>query len=444
LAQEPGDYRLWTLRGMATAGTGNIPLALTAYQHALSLSPSYLPALEGAAQSEFQLGHDAAKPLLLKVIALHPEDPTSHAMLGVLEYKSRNCPGAVTHFEMATPIIASQSRALTQYGSCLAILKRDDKAVSVFSQAFALDPSRRDARYNLALAQWNAHQVDDALSTLQPLIDSAPIDKDAAILAAEVLESKADTAQAIALLRKTILANPKDIDAYLQFAALSYDHSSPKVGIDILDAGLTQLPDEPRLYLVRGILLTQLGEFASAAQDFETANKIDPRLQFLGVAEGLVQSQQHKPAEALSKFRAAVNAHPNDAFAQYLLAEALQSSGAREGTPEYREELKAATRAVQLDPRLVAAHDMLSAVYLEDGHTVLAIEQSRAALALDPNDQQAVYHLIVALRKSDQKDQVPALLKRLLDLRTNTKVDEKASKRYRLYESQNSSAGPSQ
>src|SRR5487761_2639509 len=62
LATRSGDYRLWTLRGMATAGTANLPLALLAYQHALKLAPTYLPALEGAAQTEFQMGHDAARP----------------------------------------------------------------------------------------------------------------------------------------------------------------------------------------------------------------------------------------------------------------------------------------------------------------------------------------------------------------------------------------------
>src|ERR1035437_6766550 len=434
LARRPDDYRIWTLRGMATAGTGNLPLALSAYQHALKLAPTYLPALEGAAQSEFQMGHDAARPLLLRVLAQRPEVPTSHAMLGVLEYRNKNCSDAVTHFQKAAGVIASQPEALTEYGSCLAILKHDEVAVTVFAQALALDPTRREARYNLALAQWNAHHAEDALAALQPLIETTPVNGDASTLAAEILESKGDTAQAVELLRKAILANPKDVDAYLQFAAVSYDHASPKVGIDILNAGLTQLPNEPKLYLVRGVLLTQVGEFTRAAEDFETASRVDPQLSFLGVAEGLVKSQQHMSVEALAEFRAAVKAHPNEAYAQYLLAEALLEQSKPEGSTEYKEEVEAATRAVRLDPGLVAAHDLLSTVYLENGYTDLAIEHSRAALALDPNDQQAVYHLILALRKTGQKDQVATLLKRLVELRANAKVDQTTNKRHRLYE----------
>jgi tetratricopeptide (TPR) repeat protein len=442
LAKQPNDYRIWTLRGMATAGTGNLPLALSVYQHALKLAPTYLPALEGAAQSEFQMGHDAARPLLLKVLAQCPEDPTSHAMLGVLDYRSKNCSGAAAHFEKAASAIASQPTALTEYGSCLAVLNHDEEAASVFAQALALDPARREARFNLALAQWNAHHAEDALTTLQPLIATTPADADASTLAAEILEAKGSTEQAVALLRNAILTNPKDVDAYLQFAALSYDHASFKVGIDILNAGLSQLPNEPKLYLVRGVLQTQLGEFTRAAEDFETASRIDPQLSFLGVAEGLVKSQQHQSKDALAEFRAAVRAHPNEAYAEYLLAEALLEEGKPEGSAEYKEEVEAAARAVKLDPGLVAAQDLLSAIYLENGHTDLAILHSRAALALDAKDQQAVYHLIVALRKTDRKDEIPALLKRLVELRAKATTDQTSSKRYRLYEDSTPASTP--
>jgi tetratricopeptide (TPR) repeat protein len=381
--------------------------------------------------------------LLLKILTQHPDDATSHALLGVIEYRKKNCSDAMDHFQKAAGVIANQPEVLTEYGLCLTNLKHAEDGITVFAQALALDPTKPEARYNLALAQWEANHADDALKTLQPLVDSTSADGDVLALAADILESKADTTHAVEILRRAILANPGNVEPYLQFATLSYDHSSPQVGIDILNAGLTQLPKEPRLYLVRGILLTQFGEFAHAADDFETANSLDPQLSFLGVAKGLVKSQQYKSADALAECRAAVKAHPNDAYAQYLLAEALQEGDKTARSSEDSEEVKAAARAVKLDPSLVVARDLLSSVYLEYGHIDLAIEQSRAALALDPRDQQAVYHLIVALRKTDQKDQIPALLKRLMELRANTKDDKKANQRYHLSESPASTSSPS-
>ena len=428
----PNDYRYWTLRGMSADGLGNPGGALSHYQHALKLAPNYLPALEGTAQTAFQLGDGMARPALEKILAQRPEEPTAQAMLGVLEFRDHDCKGAVAHFEKAASAMDGQRGALTEYGICLLLLNRPEDAIAPFADALALNPTQADGSYNLALAQWNAHRPDEALKTLAPLLGEAPANADALTLAADIHESKDETAQAVALLRKAILADPKGLDAYLQFAMISYDHASPKVGIYILNAGLTQLPRQPKLYLVRGVLLTQLGEFAAAANDFEAADRIDPQLQFLRAAEGIVRSQQHDVPKAVASFRAAVEAHPDEAYGHYLLAEALQGEGKPEGSPEFKEMIREAERALELDPRMAAAHDLLGAVYIEFGQTQKAIDHSRAALAIDPDDQPAVYHLILALRKTEQKDEVPALVKKLMEQQRESKAP--AARKFRLYE----------
>lgn len=432
LASHPSDSRIWTLRGMALAATGNLPLASQSYQRALRFAPDYLPALEGLAQSEFQLERPDARTYLLRVLAVIPNDPVSHAYLGVLDFRTRDCTNAVNHFEHAGAMIQHEPGVLSQLGYCLAELGRDGEAASTFARVVALDPNRPGARYNLALAQLNDHHPNESLDALQPLLQRTPVQPDVLVLAADAYEEKEDTEHAVTLLRQALLTDPRDVNTYMRFATLSYDHASPQVGVDILDYGLKQMPREPRLYLVRGILLTQLGEFSQASEDFATAGQIDPKLSFLGVAEGLVESQQHDSAKAITSFRMAAKAHPDEAYPQYLLAEALAGKGSVQGTPEYAEEVAAAQRAVKLDPHLVAARDLLSSIYFGNGRTDEAIEQSRSALAADPNDQQAVYHLIVALRTTDQKGQVPELLKRLLQLRANNASHTTKGKRFLL------------
>src|SRR5258708_3581561 len=54
LQQSPRDARLWTLQGLALAGLKRSPEALKAYDKALSISPNYLPALQGSVQLEFE------------------------------------------------------------------------------------------------------------------------------------------------------------------------------------------------------------------------------------------------------------------------------------------------------------------------------------------------------------------------------------------------------
>ncbi|HEY9126436.1 MAG TPA: tetratricopeptide repeat protein [Acidobacteriaceae bacterium] len=433
LKQTPSDKRLWTLEGMAYAGKPAPAEALKAYNHALSLDPRYLPALEGAAQIEYQRHSPAAQELLQRILVLHPNDPTTNTMLGLLESAANNCSAAIPRFALGGAVLAAQPAALSAYGLCLAQAARYPEAIPLFQQALDANPSLSASRYNLALAQWKASHPDDALTTLQPLLQN-PRETDAILLAADIHESSGRTQQAIDLLRSAILANPKNVDPYLAFASLSYDHASMQVGIDILNAGLTQLPDEARLYQVRGILHVQLAKFDDAAADFEKASQLNPRLPMLGTAEALSASQQHKDADAVAKFRRAVKAQPNDALTQYLLAEALNLSGPRDGSPEAREEITSAKDACRLDPKMAACHNLLAGIYQQSGQTKLAADESRAALAINPNDQQAIYHLILAVRKTSSKAELAQLLKRLADARAADHEKQIHSQRFELQE----------
>jgi tetratricopeptide (TPR) repeat protein len=433
LKRFPGDKRLWTLRGMALSGKGSGAEALLSFKHALKLDPHYLPALEGAAQAAFRKNSPDVKSFLLTILSDHPEDPTSNAMIGFIQYREKDCKNAVASFRRGQVALSADANALGAYGYCLATLEQYDEAIGVFTKALSLDPQSEHVRLDLALVQWRANHSPDALATLQPPLDAAPSPPVAQLLAASIYESCNDTPHAVEVLRKVILQDPKNVEAYLDFASLAFDHDSMQVGVDYLTAGLTQLPREPNLLLARGVLQAQLGHFPEAAEDFAKANELDPQLSFSKVAQGLVASQEHHSAEALSNFRAAAKAHPNDALTQYLLAEALSERGDSPDATDYTEEVAAAQRAARLDPHMVAAHDLLATAYLRNNQPQKAAQECRAALSTDPDDQQAVYHLILALRKTGSKDEIPDLLKKLNHLRAATPPGSQ-SKRFRLQE----------
>ena len=71
-----------------------------------------------------------------------------------------------------------------------------------------------------------------------------------------------------------------------------------------------------------------------------------------------------------------------------------------------------------------------------------AIKQFKAALDNDPKNQTAVYHLILALRKSGQKEEIPDLLKRLAQLREQATLQQRKRNRCELLESDTSPDRP--
>ncbi len=128
----------------------------------------------------------------------------------------------------------------------------------------------------------------------------------------------------------------------------------------MLNAGIRVLPREGQLYIARGVLYAQLGDFEKATSDFE------------------------------------------------------------------------APAAVKLDPSLAVAREVLADLYLSDGKTARAAARCETVLQSDSDHQEALYRLILMLRKSDRKQEMPTLVKRLLALREAQKDKAIASDEVRI------------
>lgn len=429
----PGSAQIWSLRAMALIRAARSSDALAAYRRALQIAPDYLPALEGAAQLQYRAQSDEAIPLLRRIVKLQPDNKTAHAMLGALESRKKQCEMAVQDFAAASTLVDTQPDALMAYGVCLAHLNRHSEAAGQFEKLLAARPANSTVRYDLALEQWRSSSPADPVATLQPLLDAQPPDARALRLAAAILESRNETPQALKLLRESILADPADEASYLDFATLAFTHGSYSVGADMITAGLTRIPNSPGLYMARGVLYAQNGDFEKAMDDFQRAHELDPTHSMSASAEGIAFSQHHDQKAALEQFRRQVREHPSDPLGYYLLAEALSwapANGDHRESASAAECIAMAKKATELDPHLVQAWDLLASQYLDAGNVQAATKASRAALSIDPKDQQALYTLILALRKTGSRAELQKLVQNLTELRREQDVENNRTKRY--------------
>ena len=372
-------------------------------------------------------------PLLKRVLTIQPDDVTSHAMLAVLAEKYGDCPTAVKHFSEASAALESQPEALQGYGACLLKLKRMDEATRVFQQLLSSRPNDARCRQALAAVQLAAERPQDALGTLQPLLTSNA-DAGAMRLAAAIYEAKKDTPNAVRILRDAIVKDPSETMLYVDFAEIAMDHQSFQAGVEMIDAGLKLQPGAADLYMARGVLYVQLAEYQKAESDFERAEQLDPTLGMSAAAQGMLANEQNQndPAQALAKVEAKLLKKPDDAYLLYLRAAILSKMSAEPGTPEFRQGLESARRAVTLQPSLSAAHNLLAKYYLDAGENALAAKECRMALQQSPSDQSALYHLVIALRKSGKQAEIPELLKRLAKARQESTKQEGEHNRYKL------------
>ncbi len=437
IKRSPQDAALWTLNGFALSHLGQQKEALASYQQALKLAPDYLPALEGAAQIEYQASDQSAVPLLQKILAIHARDETSHAMLATLAFERRDCKSAADEFQRSHTLISSNVKSLEEYGSCLLQLRESEDAVKVFERVSELKPESERARYNLAVAQVAAKRYQDAVATLKPMVSKRPQDGDSLDVLAEAYEGLLDTPNAVASLRQAIVSNPDVPQYYLDFADICLAHAAYRVGIDMLNTGLKRLPDSAPLYLARGILYVQVDDYENSRRDFQRVEHLDPGLEYGHGMQGLADLQFNRLPQAEEDVRSRLRKAPNDAFLWYLLAETLTHRDAVAGSARFQEAVKSAEKAVQLQPDFPLARNLLGRLYFDEGRTNDAIAQSRLAFQEDPTGQTAqtaLYHLIMALRKTGNRKEIGPLAKKLADLREEARAKETAERRYALVE----------
>ena len=429
----PKNPQLWMLQGLAYTGTGDRKSALASYQKVLKIAPEYLPALEGAAQLEYEAASPEAVPLLERVLRMRPQDPTANAMLATLAARKGDCETAVTHFALSGEALNSQPAALREYGVCLMKLKQPEKAVQVFQELLASHPDDVRARRSLAAIQLNANQAKEALATLQPLLASIQ-DSSTLRLAVAIYEANNDTPNAVRILRDAIVKNPTEVALYVDFAEIAMNHQSFQAGIEMINSGLKLQPNAAELYVARGVLYVQLADYERGEEDFERAERLDPDRGLSAAALGMLaeEKDQSDPDRALATIKAKLTKNPKDPFLWYLQAAVISQKSPEPGSAEFEEGMSSAKRAVSLNPSLTAAHDVLAKFYLDAGQSELAVGECRLALEQSPEDQTALYRLVLGLRKSKDQSEIPDLLKRLAKARQKAAREEAERNRYKL------------
>ena len=428
----PADYRLWTLEGIALSLSGKTSDATTAFDKALHLSPDYMPALKGEVQLLYPGGDKRAIPLLERILKNDSTDATAHEMIAMLQRKEGDCPKAVEHFAVISDRLEKHPASLEAYGDCLAQLKRYSDAAAIFEKLIAALPAEKYPAYDLAVVLVASKQYDLALKALAPLLAAEPKDPDALSLASEAHEALGETPQAVELLREAIVLSPSTSDYYSLFAALCLDHDSFQTGIKMMDVGLQHVPDSAAIYLSRGLLHAQLAEYDAAEADFRKAEQLDSTQSLSDYALDLAEMQRNNPQQALEQVKQQVKEHPDSALLNFLLAKLLMNETPAVGSPAFQQAMDSVQRAVKLKPDLVDGHDLLASMYMSTGQYDRAIEQSRIALQYAPADESATYHLVISLRHTGQKDELPALVKRLAQLHQESLKKETDRKRFRL------------
>ena len=431
LDRDPRDHALSTLQGIALSEAGRPAEALAAYRRALQGAPDYLAALQGAAEIEFQNRDPVAQARLERVLSIHSENPTAHAMLGVLAFERQDCPTAVRHFANAGPTLAENTQVLWQYGQCAFQAGDMQAAGRTFRRLLDLEPSNSAARFNLALILFETNHHSEAIEIVDPLAAPDTPESEVLSLLADAYLSNQQIPEALETLKRAVAIYPREERHYVDLANLCMEQEAHDLGLEILDAGVRNIPQSARLHGMRGVILAQLSQFDKAEAEFARATELDPSQAPGKIGLSITLQQLGRHAEAIPILREQAAAEPNDPVVNAMLGRALLQQ--RELGDAGLEEARAALeRAVESDPSFASAWVELGKLLTKTDQLAEAISALERAAENSPDDRQALYQLMLAYRKTGQLEKTRDLSQKLRAMVLRDQREETQQARFRL------------
>ena len=428
LTNEPANPRLLAARGIALGHLGRDGEGLQTLEKALTISPKFLPALEGAAEISYRGHNPKAAAFLTRVLELEPNNAAAHGMTGAMAFEKGDCAAAMAHFSRADAVITNDSLALAQWGECLIASNRPASGVERLRASLALHPGNKDVAYDLALALHLAGKHAEALQAAAAL----SLDSEVENLRGSIYASQNLIPEAIAAFRKAAELDPKNEQNYIDLASICLDHQSFDVAKDVVNAGIANLPDSAALYTLRGAIAAQTSDVEQSAADFERARRLQPDRSYGDVGLSLLLRQQDQIEQAIAVIRPRLKKSPGDAMLNFLLADLLMRKSEDPGKQAEREARKLLTNAVRLQPELAKAHAALGKLLFQAGEADPAASELKRALQLDPGDRVALNQYVLVLRRLNRNEEARAAAQQLRGVLTADRKNEVEKNRFRL------------
>lgn len=414
LRLHPEDSRVWTLKGVAQNGEKNWREAMVSFERAVQLQPSFVPALEGAAQTAYLNGDPDAMRYVQRLLAVRPQDGVTNAMAGVLAYQAHDCSTANSYFEHSHAQLLGNPRAADQAADCLMQAQRTSEAVALLSESLERRPDRIDLGYNLGLAYVRLGEPARAIEVLKPF--QSQKDADLLNLLGNAYTDAKLPDDAFRSLEQAIEANPKQEKSYLDLAILCLEHNQEKRAIAAATAGVARIPKPVSLYLIRGVAYAQLADYSKAEADFTVASTMEPDRPNSTIAMSLLLSDRNQLAQERTLLEQQLAKTPTDPVTNFLYADLLVRMGLTNEPPVFQTALQSASVATAGRPDSAEAQVLMAKLLEQKGDASHALEHLQIALKLDPKDQTALNREILLLNKLHKRDEAALAVRQLRDL----------------------------
>lgn len=440
-----GDLRSLNLLGIALTGIQEIEKANDRFLQAISIDPSFYPALKNLAVNEFNSGQrNLAESHFQAVLQWQPTDEIAHLYLGEIAFDTENWDLAISHYENSIDQVFDNPEVMLRYAACLLRLDKFQEAVSILhrlnpdqaelhfqagtllgkvgrypeaSEHFGLsaqgysDPY--SASYNQVLMLVRGSMFLQAIEVAETLFEGGYRRAELYNLVSEAYLGNHQLQQAYDALRSATQVDPRHEKSYGDLISLCMSFSNFQLGLDIANVGIHHLPRSYRLHVQRGVMQAKLGRLTEAQKDFRQAAQLSPHEPLPHATLAIALMQQGSLDDAILSLRKQLQTNPDYFLSRYLLGEALVRSGVGASGTASDQALDAFETAVRLHPDFAPARVSLGKLLLKRDQVDAAIEHLETAMALEPDESAPIYQLARAYQRQGDANRARELMARV-------------------------------
>lgn len=327
----------------------------------------------------------------------------------VADYDAGRYADAVAKLEKLLPQVRNSFEIHELLGLSYASLSRDNDAIRELQAAVRLKPDSAAARTNLAASLSHAGKTELAGEQFRKALELEPNNYTANHNLGEFYVGTGKLSDAVPLLARAQKINPAAYDNGYDLATADFLTGRLQDARQVAEKLLASR-NTGEVYNLLGQIDEKLGNYLSAAHDYETAARIDPTDDNLFAWGGeLLIHRTYEPAVAVFKY--ATQRFPDSPRLQIGLGMALYARGL------YSESVAALLKAVDLAPDDARCYQFLARAYDRSPQQVDdVIERFRRYAALQPANAQAQYYYAMSLWKGKRLEQSSPDLATVQDL----------------------------
>jgi tetratricopeptide (TPR) repeat protein len=254
--------------------------------------------------------------------------------------------------------------------------KQPAEAIQVLQGILKAEPRFAPARYNLALAQLEAGNINQAKSELKDITADFP---DAALLLADLHLQSGAVEPAVEILEK-LLAKQPNFQGYVLLGTAYMRKREPAKAAEAFRNIVTRAPKDPRGPYLVGLVLRAEGKRAEARKAFEEAltllpDYVEPLAQLVALS-----FDEQRPDQALDRVQRQLLRAPKSAGVLFLLG------GVQERRRDMAEAEKAFVKALEIEPAMISAYVALGQLYASQERWPQALAKLDEAVKRNPKN----------------------------------------------------------